>query len=213
MLDNETAILDSNIASPKTPTVQTSTGAPRFELPSWLLLLLGVGLAISALGYLLYRERVASKRKAERALRKENDNSLKQELAKKAQHRISMEDEVERMLHEQVEDVDEGEEIEKTMQLHVDDLIPALTEETTMTTEDSAQSKIDASISHGRYAEAEDLLREVVLDSPRNFTAKLRLAEVYYITEKISDFVSISQDIHEHHRPDISDEDWRIHHG
>lgn len=200
--------------SPLAPAVSeiTTTGPARFELPSWALMLLGLGLLLSAGGYFIYRARNAARRQAEQLSRREKDDSLKQELAKKAQHRISMEDEVERMLQEQVGEED-ADEIEKTMQLHVDDLMSQQDAEAKTTpevaAEDSAESRIDASISHGRYAEAEDLLHEVIANYPRNVTAKLRLAEVYYITEKIGDFVSISQDIHANHRPDISDEDWR----
>lgn len=68
---------------------------------------------------------------------------------------------------------------------------------------------IDANIAHGRYAEAEALLREVIAAHPRNVQAKLRLAEVYYITEKLEGFAAIALELKERHRGDLSDEDWQ----
>lgn len=180
----------------------------RFALPWWAIGLVGLVALISAGGLVYHRSRVAMRRKLDQAKRQEDDLSLKRELAKKAQQRVQMEDEVERMLYEH-NHLDDSDEIEKTMQLHVDEIIPQEFTETVKALEDTPQSKIDASIAHGRYGEAEELLREVIAGSPRNFAAKLRLAEVFYITERIEDFVDVSRDIYDHHRPDISDEDWR----
>ena len=188
-----------------------SADKSRFPLPFWLIGLIGLGVIAGGASFYLYRLRkVAETRLQEQQARKEKDNSLKEELAKKAQHRIKMEDEVERMLHERTgeEPVDE---VEQTLQLSVDEVLPAQVDELELDVEqdDSPEHQINDSIAHGRYGEAEDLLREVIKDSPRNYSAKLRLAEVYYITERIEEFVEISQDIHAHHRAEISDEDWR----
>ena len=68
---------------------------------------------------------------------------------------------------------------------------------------------IDAHIAHGRYAEAETLLREAIKAHPRNVQAKLRLAEVYYITEKLDGFAAIAGDLKAQHRGDLSDEEWQ----
>ncbi|MGR8947961.1 MAG: type IV pilus assembly protein FimV [Gammaproteobacteria bacterium] len=189
--------------------VSPDVAAPRFQLPMWAVGLLGLMLLIGSAGYYLRRVRVAFAVKQEEQQRKQKDNSLKEEMAKKVQHRVRMEDEVERMSQETI--VDETSESEKTLQLSVEDLMPdpANAVEIDLSDDDSAENKINDSIAHGRYIEAEEMLREVINDSPRNFSAKLRLAEVYYITERIDDFVQISQDIHANHRPDISDEDWR----
>ncbi|MGH8597978.1 MAG: type IV pilus assembly protein FimV, partial [Gammaproteobacteria bacterium] len=57
------------------------------------------------------------------------------------------------------------------------------------------ETNIDSSIAHGRYAEAEHLLREAIVMTPRNTAAKLRLAEVYYITERVAEFNEIATDL------------------
>ena len=124
-----------------------------------------------------------------------------------------MEGEVERMLHDRSPEAEDAAEDEsmQTMQLQVEDVMPVEAEEVELDVEqdNSPEHQINNSIAHGRYGEAEELLREVINESPRNYSAKLRLAEVYYITERIGEFVDVSQDIHANHRAEISDEDWR----
>ena len=183
----------------------------RFPLPIWLVGIIGLAVLAGAAGiYMLRMRRAAEIRLQEQIARKAKDNSLKEELAKKAQHRVKVEDEVERMLHERIDD-ESVDEIEKTMQLKVEEVLPVEADEIELDIDDddSPEHQINDSIAHGRYTEAEDLLREVISASPRNHSAKLRLAEVFYITERIDDFVEISQDIHANHRAEISDEDWR----
>ena len=194
----ESAALTPEVAAPS-----------RFQLPLWAIGLVGLAVLLGAGGYYANRLRQAAEAKRKEQLRKQQDNSLKEKMAKKAQHRVTMEDEVERMLQDRVEDPTS--ESEKTLKLNVDELMvePEDALELDLAEEDSPEHKINDSIAHGRYSEAEELLREVIVDSPRNFSAKLRLAEVYYITERIDDFVEVSQDIHANHRPDISDDDWR----
>lgn len=71
------------------------------------------------------------------------------------------------------------------------------------------QDEIDASIAHGRYQDAERLLLKVIDETPRNVQAKLRLAEVYYITERVEEFVALAEDLHHHHRADLTGDEWR----
>ena len=207
--DNSTA--NNNEPSVAPATAVSSAHSSRFDLPIWLLGLIGLGvIAGGAAIYFLQTRRAASARLQEQMARAEKDNSLKEEMAKKAQHRVKMEGDVERMLMERTVD-DSADEIEKTMKLEVAEVLPAEAEEIELDLgpDDSPEHQINDSIAHGRYGEAEELLRQVIADSPRNFSAKLRLAEVFYITERIDEFVEISQDIHANHRADISDEDWR----
>lgn len=79
-------------------------------------------------------------------------------------------------------------------------LMPALTE---------AEDDIDSSIAHGRYQDAERLLLQVIAKAPRNVAAKLRLAEVYYITEKVEEFTALADDLQLNHRGELPSEDWR----
>jgi FimV-like protein len=55
------------------------------------------------------------------------------------------------------------------------------------------EAAIDMNIAHGRYAEAETLLAEVIVTSPRNYPAKLRLIEVFYMTERIEEFRQLAR--------------------
>ena len=68
---------------------------------------------------------------------------------------------------------------------------------------------IDTNIAHGRYLEAEKLLRCVITETPRNYAAKLRLAEIYYMTERIDKFLDTTNDLYENHRPELADDDWQ----
>ena len=68
---------------------------------------------------------------------------------------------------------------------------------------------IDMNIAGGFYTEAEEKLRQVIDKAPRNFTAKLRLAEVYYITEQADAFSDLAEDLMVKHRKDITDDDWQ----
>ncbi len=53
------------------------------------------------------------------------------------------------------------------------------------------------------------LLKDVIREAPRNFDAKLRLAEVYYITERTVDFLKVAHDLRDNHRNDMPDDDWQ----
>ncbi|MFP6780068.1 MAG: hypothetical protein VCB59_00090 [Gammaproteobacteria bacterium] len=68
---------------------------------------------------------------------------------------------------------------------------------------------IDLNIAHGRYDEAENSLLQVITAAPRNCSAKLRLIEVYYMTERVSEFCDLADELQSSHRADMSDEEWR----
>ena len=68
---------------------------------------------------------------------------------------------------------------------------------------------IDMNIAGGLYTEAEEKLRQVIENAPRNFTAKLRLAEVYYITEQADAFSDLAEELMVKHRKEITDDDWQ----
>jgi Tfp pilus assembly protein FimV len=74
---------------------------------------------------------------------------------------------------------------------------------------DAKEADIDINIAHGRYSEAEKSLLEVISTAPRNYSAKLRLIEVYYMTERITEFCSLADDLQNNHRVDMVDEEWR----
>jgi hypothetical protein len=68
---------------------------------------------------------------------------------------------------------------------------------------------IDVSIAQGHYVRAESLLQTVIQSAPRNVQAKLRLAEVYYITEQVDAFATLALEVKQEHRAEVSDEDWQ----
>lgn len=74
---------------------------------------------------------------------------------------------------------------------------------------EETQDDIDASIAHGRYQDAERLLLQVIAGAPRNVAAKLRLAEVYYITERVEEFIALAEDLQQNHRGEMGNEEWR----
>lgn len=68
---------------------------------------------------------------------------------------------------------------------------------------------IDASIAQGLYTDAEDMLRAVIEEKPRSVQAKLRLAEVLYITDQPEAFSELAEEIMMGDRQDVGDEDWQ----
>ena len=74
---------------------------------------------------------------------------------------------------------------------------------------DDTQNEIDASIANGRYQDAARLLQQVIVAAPRNLAAKLRLAEVFYITERVEEFGALAEDLQRYHRGDLTNEEWR----
>ena len=74
---------------------------------------------------------------------------------------------------------------------------------------DDTQNEIDASIENGRYQDAARLLQQVIAAAPRNWAAKLRLAEVFYFTERVEEFGALAEDLQRYHRGDLTNEEWR----
>lgn len=74
---------------------------------------------------------------------------------------------------------------------------------------DDTYTDIDINIAHGRYQTAEKLLQEVISAAPRNVTAKTRLAEIYYITERAEEFGTIVEELQQTHRAELSNEEWQ----
>lgn len=70
-------------------------------------------------------------------------------------------------------------------------------------------AEIDVNIAYGRYAEAESQLQEVIASTTRNVGARMRLAEIYYITERVAEFTALVDELQGQYRAELADEDWR----
>jgi pilus assembly protein FimV len=132
------------------------------------------------------------------------EKDRKAEVARKAEQRVEIESQVREMLASREQgQAGDGSTISRSSdRLAKDD---AAKPQAPLTRE----AEIDLNIAHGRYFDAEKLLTEVIAEAPRNHAAKLRLAEVYYITERIEEFVTVAADIYQNHRVDIGDDDWQ----
>jgi len=126
------------------------------------------------------------------------EEDRKAEVTRKAKNRIEMETEVKRMLDERHSNATTVEPAPREA---------VASGETGM--KESLEASIDLNIAHGRYAEAETLLSQVITNTPRNYWAKLRLVEVFYMTERVELFCKLAQDLHQNHRSDMADEEWR----
>ena len=168
-----------------------------------LLLILGSIGAIFAL-IVLYRltHKVVVTQSARRAERRHNslEEERKAEVTAKAKNRVEMEGEVKRMLDQRGDSPTPS-----TAEHRIVEADSVAIPEKPATKE----AAIDMNITHGRYAEAEALLAEVIATSPRNYSAKLRLIEVFYMTERIEEFCQLAEDLHQNHRADMADEEWR----
>ena len=153
------------------------------------------GLALLALVALAVRKGLATmkKRKAEVA-HHAREADFKAEVARKAANRVQMESEVQRMLANR--------DAPK---------VAAASVNTPPGVDGSAgaDAEIDHNIAHGRYNEAEAQLIAVIAANPKNYSAKLRLLEVYYMLEEVDSFCDVADDLHANHRADLSDDEWR----
>ncbi len=153
------------------------------------------GLALLALVALAVRKGLAvmKKRKAEVA-HHAREADFKAEVARKAANRVQMESEVQRMLANR--------DAPK---------VAAASVNTPPGVDGSAgaDAEIDHNIAHGRYNEAEAQLIAVIAANPKNYSAKLRLLEVYYMLEEVDSFCDVADDLHANHRADLSDDEWR----
>ena len=68
--------------------------------------------------------------------------------------------------------------------------------------------EIETRIAYGHYDQAASLLVDVLDKSPHNHRAKLRLAEVYYLSGQREAFVALALDIQTEHRAEIDDDEW-----
>jgi len=53
------------------------------------------------------------------------------------------------------------------------------------------------------------MLDVVIAQAPTNHRAKLRLAEIYYLNERVEEFVALASEIAAQHRNDIGDDGWQ----
>lgn len=185
---------ESTLATNRNAPAQDSL--PTAGLSSLTMTIIGIVclVLLALLGYRAFREvkTIVSKRRASTA-HVEREEDFKAEVARKAANRIQMEGEVKRMLASRGQEESDAE---------VQPATPAALDLDTT-------AEIDQSIAHGRYAEAESLLDAVIAKSPRNYAAKLRLAEVLYMTERGESFSALANEINKHHRAELSDEEWR----
>ena len=173
-----------------------------FASTSFRSALLGL-LAIVAAGLICYRIRrtiVASRKHDIEKRYHAQEADRKAEIAAKAKSRIEMETEVQRILQQRAG----GNNLQVTQERQV-----AAAGSESLTTATMEDGEINLNIAHGRYAEAEALLSDVIATTPRNYSAKLRLIEVYYMTERIDEFCQLADDLHHNHRADMVDEEWR----
>ena len=171
-------------------------------------------LAVSAWVVLRQSSRVGARRaQASFESHQAADADRKAEVARKAENRVRMETEIKGLLDRK--GGAPGVSLATSVQPHAITALPPLgpaDDAETATSELNDASRdvaIDTSIAHGRYAEAETLLREAIQANPRNVQSKLRLAELYYITEQVDGFAELAAEMKEQDRVNLSDEEWK----
>lgn len=141
------------------------------------------------------------------------DVDRKAEVARKAENRVRMETEIKGLLDRK--GAATGVSLATSVQPHASTALPPLgaadgpESPAGEMNEASRDIAIDTSIAHGRYAEAETLLREALRANPRNVQSKLRLAELFYITEQVDGFAELAAEMKEQDRASLSDEEWK----
>ncbi len=134
-------------------------------------------------------------RKAQRANGQASaaDEQLVAEIARKAEQRLQLEDDVKRRITEKRSPKANG----------------AGTASDAAGESDLSLEAIENRIAHGQYREAESMLDVVIAQAPTNHRAKLRLAEIYYLNERVEEFVALASEIAAQHRNDIGDDGWQ----
>lgn len=153
-------------------------------------------LALLAFG--LRKGRAAMKKRQSEVAHHAREADFKAEVARKAANRVQMESEVQRML---------ANRDASNVKAATVDATPAADESAKPAV--STDAEIDQNIAHGRYNEAEAQLIAVIAANPKNYSAKLRLLEVYYMIEEVDPFCDVADDLHVNHRADLSDDEWR----
>ena len=120
------------------------------------------------------------------------DEDLKAEIGLKAEKRLQLEDEMKRRIAEKraPDSTESRDAIEQTGEV-------------------VSIEEIESRIARGYYSEAERLLLDMIARTHGNHRAKLLLVEIYYLNERVEDFVRIIDEIHLLHRADIGDENWQ----
>lgn len=161
--------------------------------------LVGAGLALLVLLAIALRKgRAALKKRQFEVAHHAREADFKAEVARKAANRVQMESEVQRMLANR----------------STPDVVaapvgsPSVVDDAARPVADT-DAEIDQNIAHGRYNEAESQLIAVIAANPKNYSAKLRLLEVYYMIEEVDSFCDVADDLHVNHRADLSDDEWR----
>ena len=70
-------------------------------------------------------------------------------------------------------------------------------------------AEIDVLLAYAEYGKAEERLQAALREAPNNIQARLRLAELRYITEDSAGFVELVEQIQLHHRGELTDEQWQ----
>lgn len=125
------------------------------------------------------------------------DRELVAEIARKTEKRVQLEGEFKRMLAVRRKGGDEA--------------APSLVRPADLLSAAGARASledIETRIAHGQYNEAEAMLEKTIAETPNNYRAKLRLAEIYYLNQRHEEFVDLADEIHHKHRSDIGDENW-----
>jgi Tfp pilus assembly protein FimV len=183
---------------PPTPSTAEAVAAPSVggAGPYWLLGALAAAAAVGALA--------KTRRKAARPVAAGNapstESTLKAEVARKSGNRVRLENEI-RALIEPTGALPDLTNLKSARPPEIQPMPSGV-----VIPEANA---IDVSIAQGQYVRAESLLQTVIESAPRNVQAKLRLAEVYYITEQEEAFTTLALEVQQQHRAEVSDEDWQ----
>ena len=70
-------------------------------------------------------------------------------------------------------------------------------------------AEIDVLLAYAEYGKAEEKLQAALREAPNNIQARLRLAELRYITEDSAGFVELVEQIQARHRSELTDEQWQ----
>lgn len=205
-------------AEPSAPVATVAKSSARQTGNGWSLylatgaLLLGIGAWSARRALHLRTAREARDSFEDRAAA---DADRRAEVARKAESRVRLESQIKGMRDRRNAEGAPG-SLATTVQDHGATPLPALGAATNSARGEDPRTEgmspevaIDTSIALGHYAEAEVMLREALAASPDSVQLKMRLAELYYITEQAERFAELAADLKSRDRGHLTDEEWK----
>ncbi|MCP5143736.1 MAG: hypothetical protein H6978_02815 [Gammaproteobacteria bacterium] len=147
------------------------------------------GIVLGVLG-LMHRRNQSTKREVDKAAHKIAEADRKLAVSQKAMHRLEMEKQVRRIVKRKSRSDEPAEP-----------MAPIKSNPTMV--------DVDSEITRGHYDRAAAMLERMLELEPNQLPQMLKLAEVYFLSERVQGFLALAATLRNDYRADIKDADWQ----